>query len=327
MFPRRLTWFALLGVWALAACQVHPSSLVRPEVPIFLPPTPPVTSQTPNSSPSSFTMVQSEAEYLNPLEGFAFKPISLWSDDQPALRLETMRDQVTLSSSDDSLFFAISSQQAKEPQNSMDCLEETRKSMAGSSSCFQVTALEEWQLPAGSAATFQFRDVVNSDTAIYGQVLVLTRTDRCLHLVGLSQTTQPEQDWQASGQPIFLNLATSLRFLEDEESLNCQISTDLTYGFSPDNPIQAGSNQLSDGPQREQLYLLTLRGPNGEEILFDRQAPQFNQARVVVDPYLIEYEGLDTPVRLYFDLYSYAPLLAPAGFTCEAPFPIPPPQE
>lgn len=324
----RLTWSVVVSVWALAACQLQPSSsLARTEVPIFIPPALPETIQTADTAPLPFEIVQSETEYLNPLEGFAFKPITVWSDDQPALTLQTIQDQVTLSTGDDSLFFTISSQQTSEPLSSVDCLEGTRKSMAESSTFFQVTALDEMQLPAGPAAAFQFRDIVDSDTAIYGQVLVLTSQNRCLHLIGISLTAQPEQSWQASGQPVFLKLAASLRVLEGQEILDCQISADLSYGFSPDDPIRVGSNQLSDGPQREQLYLLTLRGPNGEEVIFNRQAPQFNQAGVVVDPYLIEYEGLATPVTLYFDLYSYAPLQAPFGFTCEAPFPIPPPQE
>ena len=114
---------------------------------------------------------------------------------------------------------------------------------------------------------------------------------------------------------------------ELEENKDCEPATDPAYGFSADYPIQVGSNQLSDGPERELIYLLTLRGPNGEEVFYTRQAPQFNQAGTIVDPYLIEYEGIKEPVILYFDLYNYAALLVPLGFTCEAPFPIQAPQE
>lgn len=115
--------------------------------------------------------------------------------------------------------------------------------------------------------------------------------------------------------------------LETEENKDCELATDPAYGFSADNPIQVGSNSLSDGPERELIYLLTLRGPNGEEVFYTRHAPQFNQAGTIVDPYLIEYEGVKEPVILYFDLYTYTALLVPFGFTCEAPFPIQAPQE
>ena len=115
--------------------------------------------------------------------------------------------------------------------------------------------------------------------------------------------------------------------LETMEYPDCQFSTDPDYGFSPDNPIQVGSNQLSDGPERELIYLLTLRGPNGEEVFYTRQSPEFNQAGTIVDPYLVEHDGIKEPLTLYFDLYTYTLLLVPLGFTCEAPFPIQPPQE
>ena len=115
--------------------------------------------------------------------------------------------------------------------------------------------------------------------------------------------------------------------LETKKDQDCQFSSDPDYGFSPDNPIQVGSNQLSDGPERELIYLLTLRGPQGEEVFYTRQSPEFNQAGTIVDPYLVEYDGIKEPLTLYLDLYTYAPLLVPLGFTCEAPFPIQPPQE
>jgi hypothetical protein len=107
----------------------------------------------------------------------------------------------------------------------------------------------------------------------------------------------------------------------------CLLAEDPEYGFSPDNPIQVGNTNLKDGPEREQLYLLTLRGPENQEIVFSRQAPQFNQSGTIVDPYQIEYDGLEVPVLLYFDLYNFASLQVPIGFTCEAAFPIPTPQE
>ncbi len=121
--------------------------------------------------------------------------------------------------------------------------------------------------------------------------------------------------------------AANTRTPETIEQAECQFSTDPDYGFSPDDPIRVGSNKLSDGPERELIYLLTLRGPDGEEVFYTRQTPQFNQTDTIVDPYVVEYEGIKEPLTLYFDLYSYAPLLVPLGFTCEAPFPIQPPQE
>ena len=75
------------------------------------------------------------------------------------------------------------------------------------------------------------------------------------------------------------------------------------------------------------LYLLTLRGPKNQEVVFTRQAPQFNEAGTIVDPYQIDYDGLEEALLLYFDLYNFSALQVPIGFTCEAAFPIPAPQD
>jgi len=107
----------------------------------------------------------------------------------------------------------------------------------------------------------------------------------------------------------------------------CIIAEDPEYGYSPDKPIQVGNTNLKDGPEREQLYLLTLRGPENQEVVFTRQAPQFNQEGTIVDPYQIAYDGLEVPLLLYFDLYNFSTLQVPIGFTCEAAFPIPAPQD
>jgi len=102
----------------------------------------------------------------------------------------------------------------------------------------------------------------------------------------------------------------------------CQIATDPTYGLSPENPIRLGSQNLYDGIARMEAYLNTLRGPNFEEISYTRLDPMYNQADQIVDPYEISYAGLSEPLTLYFDLYTYEAPMAPAGFTCEAAFPL-----
>jgi hypothetical protein len=68
--------------------------------------------------------------------------------------------------------------------------------------------------------------------------------------------------------------------------------------------------------------LLTLRGPNYKEVFFTRLAPEFNDLDVIVDPYLVEYAGIEQAITLYFDMNTFEPLFAPQGFTCEAAFPI-----
>lgn len=103
----------------------------------------------------------------------------------------------------------------------------------------------------------------------------------------------------------------------------CEIAPRETYGLNAEDPIAIGNSNLYDGKEREELYLLTLRGPKNEEIFFERQRPMFNQNGEIVDPYLIG--TADEPERdtIYFTIYRFeAPLFAPIGYTCEAAFPI-----
>ena len=102
----------------------------------------------------------------------------------------------------------------------------------------------------------------------------------------------------------------------------CEVATDASYGTSPENPIRTGNTNLYDGRTRQETYLLTLRGPNFEEVFFTRLAPEFNQLGAVVDPYLVEYAQIPEAVTLYFDMNTFEMLYAPQGFTCEAAFPI-----
>jgi len=113
-----------------------------------------------------------------------------------------------------------------------------------------------------------------------------------------------------------------VRFLEPSQLTNCDVAKDASYGFTPENPIRTGNTNLYDGRTRQETYLLTLRGPNDEEVFFTRLAPEFNDQGVIVDPYRIEYARIPEAVTLYFDMNTFEPLFAPQGFTCEAAFPI-----
>jgi len=59
-----------------------------------------------------------------------------------------------------------------------------------------------------------------------------------------------------------------------------------------------------------------------EEVSYARHEPKAKLADQIVDPYEISYAGLSEPLTLYFDLYTYEAPMAPAGFTCEAAFPL-----
>ena len=146
----------------------------------------------------------------------------------------------------------------------------------------------------------------------------------CLVFIGQSIDKYEDDVFmeQHLGKPAFDKMVQSLRFLTPEEMAFCKTAPRDTYGFSPEDPIAVGNSNLYDGREREELYLLTLRGPDGEEIIFQRQSPIFNQNGEIVDPYQIQY-GSSPTTTLYFTIYRYQePLYLPIGYSCEAAFPL-----
>lgn len=94
------------------------------------------------------------------------------------------------------------------------------------------------------------------------------------------------------------------------------VSDDPTYGTTRENPIPVGH---LDG-YAEEVFLLGLFGPNGEEVRFERigSCCQGYSAGLMLDMIAVSYEGLDAPVVLYLDPYADAgidrPMLVPMGF-------------
>jgi hypothetical protein len=100
------------------------------------------------------------------------------------------------------------------------------------------------------------------------------------------------------------------------------ISTDKTYGFTEENPIRVGSSS----PANERRFLKSIYGPEGQTLSFTRlgscchfKTPNgmFNNT-ALLDMYEVSYDGLKKPVVIYIDMYDYAPLSAPKGFTLRA---------
>ncbi len=108
----------------------------------------------------------------------------------------------------------------------------------------------------------------------------------------------------------------------------CQGSSDPTYGYSQERPIQVGGVGY---PGRQKRYLDALRGPKGETLSFERAGSTLhagaNGEETMLDLYTVKHEGLAKPVTLFLDWYHYTELFAPQGFTCGASLDlgVPPP--
>lgn len=101
-----------------------------------------------------------------------------------------------------------------------------------------------------------------------------------------------------------------------------EISTDDTYGYSPENAVEVGGVKDSEGPINERRYLNALTGPNGEEVSYYRSGsccpvPSENAmigGRVMLDNYRVTWEGSKDTVSIYINMYDSSPLKAPKGF-------------
>jgi hypothetical protein len=87
-------------------------------------------------------------------------------------------------------------------------------------------------------------------------------------------------------------------------------------GYSASKPITVAGGMLF-GPMNERAYLDRLRGPGGESLRYARagsvEAPNPNHPGAI-DRYEVEYDGLEAPIALYFDMYLPGPNGIPTGF-------------
>jgi hypothetical protein len=102
----------------------------------------------------------------------------------------------------------------------------------------------------------------------------------------------------------------------------CPITSDDTYGFSAGNPVKVGLDGAT-GPTRELQYLNALRGPKGQPLKFRRVGTTLAGA-TILDIYELNYEGLNSPVRIHLDVYHFEEPQAPRGFVCPITFGLQP---
>jgi len=108
--------------------------------------------------------------------------------------------------------------------------------------------------------------------------------------------------------------------LDDNTFLITEISTDPSYGLSPKNPVEVGSED--SGPKNERRYLNALTGPNGEAISYYRSGSccpiKSNKAlfgnTVLLDNYRVTWEGSKDTISIYINMYDSGKLMAPKGF-------------
>lgn len=102
-----------------------------------------------------------------------------------------------------------------------------------------------------------------------------------------------------------------------------EVSSDDTYGYTPENAVEVGGVKDSEGPLNERRYLNALTGPNGEEITYFRAGSccpvpsknAFIGGSAMLDNYRVTWKGSKDTVSIYINMYDSSPLKAPKGLS------------
>jgi hypothetical protein len=135
---------------------------------------------------------------------------------------------------------------------------------------------------------------------------------------GLNRLTDlPQEDFYPAWSPQLGFLETSLTEPTAAPEGVCVNSEDLSYGFSPENPIKIGFDPRDENPA-ESACLPWLLGPQGQSIrtdLLEELRVEGSKLCMVS----VTYEGQETEDILYFDVFNYEQPKAPWGYTCGSP--------
>lgn len=158
-------------------------------------------------------------------------------------------------------------------------------------------------------------------TKITAAALFAVFTIACSSSKKSSSLVTPESKSASADNPT-LKKANYQR-LDNNTFLLEGISTDKTYGYSPQNAIKVGmANGGNGGPANERSYLNGLLGPNGETVTYHRigsccpvESKNGMMGMAMLDKYEVTWSGADKPAILYINMYDPGKLMAPVGFT------------
>lgn len=314
----------LLITSLFSACAYQTTLPGRIDVPIYKPPQVVTATPAPTPTPQPPDYIQTGSLMQVQAGMFSFVPVTTWDESAVPLAVQIKDGRVTLNNAEETLFFSLVSEPAPSGSTSQACLEAILQRMVADLAELQSSDPLPISTQSGKWLQVDLQAKVFSQPSI-GSLQVIQENQRCFSLFGLATSEDSASLWELSGAPILGTMQQSVRFLNASQLMYCDVSKDPSYGTTPGNPIRTGNTNLYDGRTRQETYLLTLRGPNNEEVFFSRLAPEFNDQGVIVDPYRVEYANIPGAITLYFDMNTFEPLFAPQGFTCEAAFPIPAP--
>ena len=324
LLPRILVPFLIVACLLLSACeplsmpelsipaQLTPDIATAPTLEIGVPT--PMVEMTINFSP--------RVEF--PKAYYSFSPVKDYLPFVTALESKEEENRLTLYNEDKSLFYSFSAEKVESAQTNEACLNAVLEKMKADWAVFSPGDIAAAAYP-GNSSGFTFSGVLQ-DRASKGALVASYQNQQCYFFLSVYTDQMAGIGADALdlnlGATLFAAMLKTIEIGVPPAKPTCQISDDPEYGKTLEKPIQVGNTNIIDGKNRVELYLLTLRGPDDEEITFTRQQPVLNQNGDVVDVYSISYAGNETSTLVYFDIYTFAQPLAIHGFSCEAPFPL-----
>lgn len=182
---------------------------------------------------------------------------------------------------------------------------------------YQVIQSYPLKIDDKEGLAFEISGSTSNNSFMGMSVAVKQDTDRILYGLATGFEVEGEDHWNNEGKDLFNKIISSIKFIATSADA-CPVSTDSTYGFTQENAIKVGGDWFK-GPEHERAYLDNLKGPNGEDVKYERLG-SLGFGDIIQDEYQVSYNGKS--VILYLDMYNFEELYAPVGFTCWGPFTI-----
>lgn len=116
--------------------------------------------------------------------------------------------------------------------------------------------------------------------------------------------------------------APNLQITKENTFVITAYSEDKKYGYDKDYPINIFYRTTQNEDDNQQRFLNALSGPNGEKISYTKLESccpfptTRNEMGVgLLDVYELKWEGQQTPVILYLNIYEKGLLMVPVGLT------------
>lgn len=307
--------FVLIGM-LLSGCTgaaptVVPTATVAPTVEAATAAPTSETIATQAASPVPTLEIKPGSPYSLNESGFSFTSVE-------GMIVQLQPSQAMFSTVDQQVFFSLAGEPLKQETDPNKLIADFVGSIQQSVPDLQASGPEPFTMAGVEGLSSDLSGTMGGSPFRGQAVLAVIDSKRVFYASAVGMTAAGDY-WQAQGQPAFTAVLESVEFFEPVAGGNlCVVSTDSTYGTTTENPIKVGGD-WTEGPYRERAFMDVLRGPNGEEITYERVRSE-QVGDVVLDVY--EISGLAEKVTLYLDMYNFDALEIPASFTCSGPIPL-----